>query len=246
MPDQYAKNRSLLSHCRILRYVIVMIAFLLILIQHGVSQSRLADVDLHRVPQKKVRRFIHKQIVNKVNDFADIHPTLIREEEKSKFKVNDQEFTIRENINRVWHAYCSASPEIAWNGRMVTFGLLLSKRRHTVAYPHGICPTLDTGQVVYLNLKLLKGIYNLAVAFEITAIDSLHKMIEFRYVTGDKSQGIQQIRFIKTDDGYTRIVHHTLFRSKSSLRDKLLYPLFHRKTVSEYHRNILHYLHPAA
>lgn len=244
MPDQYSTNHSLPDQSRIIRYAFLLIACLILSKQNGISQSRLADVDLHRVPQKQVRRFIHKQMDNKVVEFTDIHPTLIREEEKSQYKINDQEFTIRENINRVWQAYCSASPEIAWNGRMVTFGLLLSKNRHTVTYPHGIPPTLDTGQVVYLNLRLLKGIYNLAVAFEITVIDSVHKMIEFRYVTGDKSQGIQQISFLKTADGYTRIVHHTLFRSQSSLRDKWLYPLFHRKTVSEYHRNIMHSLHP--
>ena len=206
------------------------------------AQDRLSDVDMVKVPQRKVRNFIRSQITHRVDYFSDILPTQISEQEKLQYKDEDEVFTIRENISKVWHAYTSASPAVAWNGRMVSFGLLVSKAKHTITYRNSRQTALDTGQVVYLNIRIMGGIYNLAVAFEITTIDSINRLIEFRYVKGDRSQGIQQISFVKTSDGFTKIIHRTLFKSNSSLRDRWLYPAFHRKTVMEYHRNILHYM----
>jgi hypothetical protein len=82
-------------------------------------------------------------------------------------------------------------------------------------------------------------LYNLAVAFEIIAIDVLNREIIFSYVEGGKSQGEQSIQFIDTKDGYTEIIHSTLFKSDSKFRDKFLYPKFHIKAINEFHKNIL-------
>ena len=84
------------------------------------------------------------------------------------------------------------------------------------------------------------GIYNLAVALEITKIDEQNKTIVFSYVNGGKSKGEQILHFITTADGYTEIIHETLFRSDSKFRDKVLYPFFHNKAINEFHRNMLH------
>jgi hypothetical protein len=98
---------------------------------------------------------------------------------------------------------------------------------------------LDTGQVFFVNLKLLRGIYNLAVGLEIITIDSQNKTIQFSYVKGGKSEGVQTIRFFETEEGSTKILHISEFRSNSHFRDKRLYPRFHKKFIYEFHENML-------
>ena len=111
----------------------------------GFSQASLNDVDLLRIPQKKVRIFIHKQINQKIIKFSDVHPTLIREQERASYRVEEQVFTIKENIARVWQAYRSASPSIAWSGRVVSFAVLFSKHNHSIEYSNSNPCKLDTG-----------------------------------------------------------------------------------------------------
>jgi hypothetical protein len=98
---------------------------------------------------------------------------------------------------------------------------------------------IDTGQVFLVNLKLLKGVCNLAVGLEIISVDSVNRCIKFSYVKGNKSEGEQVIQFVSTEKGFTRIIHHTDFKSNSKFRDKYLYPYFHRLAINEFHRNVL-------
>ena len=89
-----------------------------------------------------------------------------------------------------------------------------------------------------MNLKLLNGLYNLPVAFEITKIDEGNKMIEFSYLKGGKARGAQVIQLMSTDRGYTKVVHKSYVQSHSKFRDKYLYPYFHNKIINEFHGNM--------
>ena len=99
-------------------------------------------------------------------------------------------YYLKELPEKVWKTYQNTSPAESWNGSMISFGLLLSKSKNTVMYNNDkYYSGIDTGQVFYVNLRIMKGLYNLAVGLEIINIDSTHKSITFSYLKGGKSQG---------------------------------------------------------
>jgi len=97
---------------------------------------------------------------------------------------------------------------------------------------------IDTGQVFYVNLRIMGGIYNLAVGLEIIDINPVNRSITFSYLRGGKSRGEQTLYFRRARKGYTRIIHQTAFKSNSFIRDRYLYPYFHRIAINEFHRNM--------
>jgi hypothetical protein len=208
----------------------------------GFSQAMLAEIDFNRIPQKKIRHFIDNQINNQRFLFSDIEPSYQTSRENSSISYNlvEDAFLFRENLDKVWDSYCSTKMAESWNGKKISFGLLLSKWTDFIMYcsDHNYTE-LDTGQVFFVNLKLLHGIYNLAVGLEIITIDNQNKRIQFSYVKGGKSEGVQTIQFAGTNEGYTKIIHISEFRSNSKFRDKRLYPRFHKKFIHEFHENML-------
>ena len=84
----------------------------------------------------------------------------------------------------------------------------------------------------------MKGLYNLAVGLEIIDIDTTNKSITYSYIQGGKSRGKQTIFFFPAKNGFTEIIHQTAFKSDSYIRDRYLYPYFHRIAINEFHRNM--------
>jgi len=205
---------------------------------NALSQKSFMDIDLYRIPQKKVRQLISDQI-NSESRFEDINVSFKPDDDTAFYRKVNKLYLIKENISEVWNNYLTPDLSKVWNGRMVSFGILIIKDEQNICYRDEININADTGQVLYLNLKLLKGIYNLAVAFEITRIDTVKKIIVFNYIEGGKSSGEQILKFRSTPEGYTEIEHKTFFRSNSKFRDKRLYPFFHLKAIDEFHENIL-------
>jgi len=105
-------------------------------------------------------------------------------------------------------------------------------------YDQDMITGVDTGQVYYLNLNLLMGIFNLPVAFEMITVNPIDKIIEFSYIDGNKSIGVQQVRFIDSGDEQTEIIHTSYYKSNSYIRDKWMYPYFHKRIVKDFHHNM--------
>lgn len=219
-----------------------LLLFFIFISYTGFAQTRLDEIDLHRIPQKKIRHFIDRQKSSNVHLLTDVKPTFSKGQDVSVYSEVEKQYLIKENINKVFESYRSTSPSVSWNGRMISFGLMFSKGSNKVLYRDENFTGVDTGQVVYVNLKMLGGIYNLAVAFEIVDIDPESKQIIFSYIEGGKSQGEQLLQFIDTEDGYTMLIHKTFFRSNSRFRDRFLYPPFHIKAIDEFHKNMLRVL----
>lgn len=202
------------------------------------AQKSLNDIDLHRIPQKKVREFILQQQKN-VYNFRDVTPSCLNGEDLSDLNELTYTYLLKDSIQIVWEKYFTTSPAESWNGEMISFGLLFSKHTNYIVYcddPNFTC--IDSGQVFYVNLGILGGIYNLAVGLEIIDVNEKDKYFQFSYLKSGKSKGLQTIKLTETDDGYTRIEHHTLFKSNSPFRDKILYPFFHKRVITEFHRNM--------
>jgi hypothetical protein len=151
------------------------------------------------------------------------------------FNIQKKTYHIKDDISDVWTKYKTTSPAESWNGKRVMFGLLVSKTLNKPIYSGDSFDEIQPGQVIYLNLKLLK-FYNLAMAFEVLVVDSEKRIIEFSYLEGNKSQGKQCLQFVESENGTTNIIHSSYFKSDSKMRDKFLYPFFHTRTTNEFHR----------
>lgn len=196
------------------------------------------SIDLLEVSQKRVRKYIIAGAFDKMHDFSLIRPSWKKDIIESDFRTIEKTFRLKYGHAIVWNSYRHANSVDMWNGRKVRFGLLISKRSNTVTYRNNDCsPEIDTGQVYFLGLKLMKGLMNLPVAFEIININHEQQMIEFSYLESNKSQGKQTIRFIDGGDGSTSIIHKTYFKSGSGFRDDL-YPFFHKRFIREFHKNM--------
>jgi len=207
------------------------------------SQDSFESIDLSRIPQKKIRSLIERQCQDHDNvKFTQLQATAAKGNDFSGYHILESSYLIREDPEIVWKAYQSTSPSKSWNGRMVSFGLLISKRKNDILYCNDPgFSGIDTGQVFYVNLRILKGLYNLAVGLEIVEMDSSVRSITFSYLKGGKSSGEQMIYFIPTRKGYTQIVHKTTFKSDSYLRDRFLYPYFHQISINEFHKNMKYF-----
>jgi len=219
-------------------YRMTLIVLLCLLGQCLHAQSSLEEIDLRRIPQKRIREYIADQKAANIKKFAEVSCTIKKPENTNGLRNHERIYVLKQEINKVWDTYVAANPAKSWNGKRVTFGVLFSKISNNIMYNDGEFNGLDSGQVFYINVGIMRGLENLAVAFEILKVDTLNKKIEFSYVDGGKSQGIQTIQFVDLHDGSTQVVHHTQFKSDSRFRDRFLYPFFHSRVINEYHRNM--------
>jgi len=215
--------------------------FLTILSPGCFAQDAFTQIDMARIPQEKIRTLLEQQF--KESGFTQynsaLQPTYHMGQNLKGYHYLESVYLFREAPEKVWKIYQMTSPAKSWNGSMVSFGLLISKWENSIMYRDDkYYAGIDTGQVFFVNLKIMKGLYNMAVGLEIVNIDSTRKSITFSYLKGGKSQGEQTIYFIPTKKGYTEIVHQTAFKGDSFIRDRYLYPYFHRIAINEFHRNM--------
>jgi hypothetical protein len=198
----------------------------------------LDDINLERIQQRTIRKYVECEIKDGKHQFSEIHPSWNTGKDLSSYRKREKIFFLNSNLQDVWQGYVSANPSNIWSSRKISFGLLLRKFPSHIFYNHDPIMGADTGQVYYLNLKLMLGICNLAVAFEIITLDTKKLILEFSYIEGNKSTGVQQVRFIDVGGGRTEIIHTSYFKSGSHFRDKWLYPYFHNRFINEFHRNM--------
>jgi hypothetical protein len=204
-----------------------------------ISAQGLHAINLDLIPKKKVRSYIVEREISSMENYNSIHASWKEGLDISTYKMQEKVFYLQEKLESVWDCYNSASPVKSWNGHFVRFCLLISKQTNSVKYQDNTdFSEIDTGQVYFLDLKLLAGLFNVPVAFEIIKVDTTSKIIEFSYIDGNKSQGKQTIQFFDNGDGRTRIIHRSYFKSDSAFRDDVFYPFFHTKIIKEFHRNM--------
>ena len=204
----------------------------------GISQN-LKIINLDEIPQRRVRQYIVSRSIDHMQDFSSIHASCKVDINESDYNINEKIFYLKYDFSKVWKTYSLGSPLKMWNGPSIRLGLMISKYSKSVKYARNFSfPEIDTGQVYFLNLRLMKGLFNIPVAFEIINIDRIRHILEISYLDNNKSRGKQTIQFFDNGDGRTRIVHRSYFKSGSWLRDDILYPCFHKKFIKEYHRNM--------
>jgi len=204
----------------------------------GAAQSDSA-INLEKIPQKKVRNYITDRSIDQMDDFSSIHASWENVIDESDFNVIEKRFYLKYSLATVWKFYTNASPADSWNGECVRFGLLISKKSNSVSYNKDLMfPGIDTGQVYFLDLRIVSWMFNIPVAFEIIKLDPENQMVEFSYLDDNKSLGKQTILFFDNGKGGTVIVHKSYFKSDSEIRDSLFYPYFHKRLIKEFHANM--------
>ncbi len=203
------------------------------------AQTELSEVNFDRIPFKKVRHYIQTQMRQNITCTDDLVPSFTKEIIPDSCSEQICTYELPVAMDEAWRAYTSVKPDKAWNGRKARLAMLVNKIKHTIIYPGDACDKIDTGQVVYLNLRVLKGVTNVGVAFEVINIDEQNKVLEFSYLEGNKSLGKQQLYFEETVQGTTQLKHVSYYKSDSKFRDKYLYPYFHKRFTNEFHRNMV-------
>ena len=219
-----------------LKYILFHIFMMNVLLCN--SQMTFSEINLKKVPQKKVQEFLLEQQNNHIHSLKEIQPSIKPNSELKGYRNHVKEYFLKDSLIKVWHHYIVTNPGDSWNGKKVSFGMLFSRKDERIVYRNEYISCIDTGQVIFLNLKLLKGITNLAAVFEFITIDKEERVIEFSYINGNITEGKQRLQFIETPKGYTRILHSSFYKSSSSFRDRFLYPFFHDKISNEFHRNM--------
>ena len=204
-----------------------------------VNSQDISLIRLEDVPQRKVRAYIISNSINMMDNFSLIKPSWKSDVPESEFHLLSQKFTIKNKLSDVWYHYSHVNLKKSFTRHSVRFGLLLKKYSNTVVYAKDMLyPEIDTGQVYFLNLRLLLGLLNVPVAFEIINIDPEQMIVEFSYIDSNKEKGKQTLKFSDSGDGSTTVLHLSYFKSNSAIRDGMFYPLLHRKFINEFHRNM--------
>jgi hypothetical protein len=219
--------------------IILTIISLVILTAPVISQR----INFKAIPQKKIRNFIKTRAIDKLKDFSLIHPSWKKNSDVKQFHFNEKVFYIDDKIDNVWQCYSHADLTKTLSRPSMRFGLLIEKASNSVFYTDSLAiPAIDTGQVYFFDLRILRGVLNIPVAFEVITIDPENEKLELSYIENNKSRGKQTIQFFDGGKDNTRIVHTSYFKSNSGIRDNLFYPHFHKKFIKNYHRNMRHLL----
>jgi hypothetical protein len=207
---------------------------------HGSGFSQAGKtINLDEISQRKVRQYIVSRSIDQMQDFSLIKASWKKNNIESDYKFVERTFYLKYKLQDVWNFYRHVNLARLWNSHSVRFGLMISKRFNSVAYKDDLqMPEIDTGQVYFFDIRLLKGVFNIPAAFEITNIDPINELVEFSYLDGNKSLGKQTIQFYDNGNGETKIIHRSYFKSESAFRDRMLYPPLHTKFIKQFHRSI--------
>lgn len=144
-------------------------------------------------------------------------------------------YKIEAPVDKVWQYYCSIHPSIAWNTQMIKFGFVYSRGSNHFTYDQNEpYQELSKGQVFLINLNIIKGI-QIAVAHEVDEVNTEENLIKLCYLNTGKTAGSQWIRMKDAGSQRTTIEHETLYKGNSYIRDRLLYPFFHAKAMTQFH-----------
>jgi hypothetical protein len=203
----------------------------------------LTKINISEIPQRKIRNYIVSRSIDKMDDYSSIQASWKEDIVESDFNVIEKTFFLNYGLSEAWDFYRHANILRVWGGKSVGFGLLISKGSNSVINTTNCTfHEIDTGDVYFLNLKLLKGLFNVEVAFEIINIDVEKRIMEFSYIDNNKSLGKQSIQFFDNDQETTKIIHRSYFKSNSNIRDKMFYPHFHKKFINEFHKSMSRYI----
>jgi hypothetical protein len=195
-------------------------------------------IDFTRIKQKKVRQLMQDNELQNREDFSALETTCFQDGGAVEYSKNSKKFIVKAPADKVWAAYKQSKPNQCWIGKLVSFGVLFDSEKTPLVYEDREYTGMKVGQVIFIQLRLLKGLYKLAVAHKVVALDEENMKLQICYLKRGASEGSQFIQLRTTAEGYTEVQHDTYYKSKSKFRDKRIYPGIHEKVISAYHENV--------
>lgn len=196
-----------------------------------------ATIDFNLIKQEKVKALLRSNGLLSVHDLSKIKSFCYNQSDGQHYYKHVKSFFIAADIETVWDAYKTISPQETRKGSMVSFGLMYSRQQNEIMYASDAYRGIEAGQIIFLNLNLFANIVNLAVGHEVSGVDESDKTIRICYLQNGVTTGTQVIQ-LKSHKNRTEIIHATVYRSRSFFRDKILYPIFHEKGLTEFHGNV--------
>ncbi|MFS0489203.1 hypothetical protein [Leadbetterella byssophila] len=193
-------------------------------------------IDFTRIRQKKVRKLMAENALVLKEDFKRLETTCFQDD--GSYSKNTKSFLIKASPDAVWAAYKGSKPRQCWIGKLVSFGCLYDSPNTPMVYDDNEYSGMKVGQILFIQLRLFGGIYKLAVAHKVVAVNEESRSLQICYLKRGASEGSQFIRLIPTPEGYTEVLHETYYKSSSAFRDKRIYPGIHEKVISAYHENV--------
>lgn len=203
------------------------------------AQTRISDIDTKKIHHKKVIKYLKNKELKKTTYFSEITPSISDTTDLSVFYFHRGTYTIKTDINSVWHTCMTVSPSDLWKGKMVSLSCIYNSNSDKISYNENrLFDTLAVNQIYFLNLRVLSGLLNVVASLKVTKIDAKEKIIVFKYIKGNKSIGKQTLFLTDLGNNETLITHDTYFKSNSKFRDKRFYKHFHEIAITDLHKNI--------
>ncbi len=203
------------------------------------AQMSFSEIHLSDIPYPTVRSYIDDQKRNSnVESLSELKSSCENMENYNEFYTYKRRYKVKRDVQKVWEAYLNTSTTDSWKTRKSAIGLVYNRKNDTILYSNDSSAKSQIGQVLFLDLRLLKGFYHLATALEITDIQSETSTIEISYVESGVNEGKQWIRMNADDNGSTIVTHTSSIKSNSRFRDKFLYPYFHNRVINAFHRKM--------
>lgn len=196
------------------------------------------SIDFNKIMQPKVKALLQKEQLFTPSDFARLRPTCYSLANVDNYYKHFRSYLVKRDIETVWETYTTIAPQETWKGKMVTFGCQYARKNQKISYLNDKFDGLESGQILFLNLRLPGGLLNIAVCHEIMEVNKNQKLIKICYLEKGASEGTQLIQLSPTAEGFAKIEHTTYYRSQSKFRDKILYPTLHAKAIAEFHYHI--------
>lgn len=195
--------------------------------------------DREQIQSSQIRRMLQELEIEQMDDFQAVGSYCYQSQADHPvpFFTHQKRFIFDIPLQTLWSQYLSSSPDQAWRGRLVDFGLCYTPHGEEVYLPFQHYPGLAVGQLHFLELNFL-GLAEIAVGHQVTEIDREEHFIKLCYLQGGKSQGSQWILLREVEPGRTEVSHFTRYKSDSKFRDSKMYPLLHSWVISCFHRNI--------
>jgi hypothetical protein len=196
------------------------------------------SVDLSKIPHKKIRELLSVQKHFGITNFNEISPACITHADSGEYRTFLHSQVIRQNVSVVWKNITERPLSEIFNGHIVSLGLWYSSLSNNLHYRNEKQSGLEEGQIIFFNLRVLSGIKNVAVALEVTRMDTSSRTLEYCYVDHGNTRGTQQITLQPLPDGSTRITQMTLYKCNSHLSYRKFYSYFHGRIVKEFFYNL--------
>lgn len=195
-------------------------------------------IDFLRIKKKSVHKLFGKNNLKTLKNLSDLQSFCYDPSHIRKYHKHLKTFRINAPFDKVWETYKTISPQETWNGKMVSFGAMYSRKQDKLSFHDDSYHGIEPGQLIFLNLNLFGNVAHLAVGHEVVDVYDDLKHIKICYVQNGASVGTQLIQLKKINETETEVLHETWYTSGSWFRDKILYPVFHARAITEFHNNV--------